>query len=212
MSKSGSMPYGVMQKAAMRASGNTMMHHLQRSGGEIGPLNPHVMPFTKMKSAAMHAAKSGALGKIPGKANVPGDSTRNDKTLILASPGEGIVPRSIMQGLPKAAEGGVVPETKQEPDWLSAAKLALQALGPGGLGVLGTRENVDSFAEGGVVPDRGSDFWGTIKQWMASPNDESKSNSVAEEINKKLPRDLSGRDAVEKKRAQLKKLDEQTKE
>jgi len=165
MAKPGALPYGAIQKAAMRASGNTMMHHLQRGGGEIGPMNPHVMPFTKMKSAAIHAAQAGKLKKVPGQAEVQGDSTKNDKTLLLASPGEGIVPRSIMQGLPKAAEGGEVPP-----------------------------------------PDPG--LLAKLRAWMQG---QAQPEEVAEQMANKLPDALSIKGAVERKKKQLKDLDEQTK-
>lgn len=42
------------------------------------------------------------VGKIPGKAKVPGDSPKNDTVTIQASPGEGIIPREAMQS-PEAA-------------------------------------------------------------------------------------------------------------
>lgn len=49
------------------------------------------------------AAAASRGGKVPGQANVSGDSLRNDTVPIEASPGEIIVPRSITQG-PNAGE------------------------------------------------------------------------------------------------------------
>ncbi len=52
-----------------------------------------------------------------------------------------------------------------------------------------------------------------IRQWFTAPRgDESASRDVAEGINEALPSDLSGREAVLKKREQLRKLDRQTEE
>lgn len=230
MAKNGGLPYGAMQKAATRMAGNTMMHRLQRGGGEIGPMNPHVMPFTKMKNAALHAAKMGQLKKVPGKANVPGDSTQNDKVPILASPGEGVVPRSIMKGLPHMAEGGEVPDPMKEllegpetTDEYAKQRMAeskkYKNAKPGDPGVrtIGFDDDgketppVKKMADGGEVPPPSPGFWAAMRNWMANQG-EPQSNAVAEEANKQLPRFLSGRDAVEKKRAQLKKIDADTKE
>ena len=41
------------------------------------------------------AMKSG--GQVPGRAQHPGDDKRNDTTMAMLSPGEAVIPRSIMQ-------------------------------------------------------------------------------------------------------------------
>lgn len=46
-------------------------------------------------------------GKVPGKANVPGDSLQNDKVSALLSPGELIIPRTVAEQGPAAAYGFV---------------------------------------------------------------------------------------------------------
>jgi hypothetical protein len=83
------------------------------------------------------AAAASTGGKLPGKAKVPGDSEANDTIPILASPGEGIIPRSHMDDpekaaafaremvLKKHAEGGVVDsheDPEKEAEFLSAFK------------------------------------------------------------------------------------------
>lgn len=58
-------------------------------------------------------------GMIPGKAKVKGNSTKNDKVPVLASPGEGIVPRDVMEN----------PNPKKVSKYLQAVKKN----GPGSL-------------------------------------------------------------------------------
>jgi hypothetical protein len=84
----------------------------------------------------------------------------------MASPGEGLVPRSEMAQIPHMSEGGEVPA---EPGLLSA-----------------------------------------LSAWWRNRG-EPNSKQVAEEMHKKLPDQMSARSAVERRRADLKKMDEQTK-
>ncbi len=46
-------------------------------------------------------------GKVPGKAKVKGDSKKNDTEEVMVSPGEGILPRTVMELGPAAAYGFV---------------------------------------------------------------------------------------------------------
>lgn len=50
----------------------------------------------KIKTSIGHKLKSG--GAVPGKANVKGDSLKNDNVLAALSPGEIVIPKSIVEG------------------------------------------------------------------------------------------------------------------
>lgn len=63
---------------------------LASKGGEI----PHAPSSNIGKH--FHSMKSG--GKVAGKASVPGDSLKNDNVKAMLSPGEVVIPRSVMQG------------------------------------------------------------------------------------------------------------------
>ena len=79
---------------------------------------------------AVHAMLSG--GHVPGKAKVAGDSPKNDTVKALLSPGEVVIPRSVMQSEdpPEAAEAfvkAVMSKKQKDPKALeSEFKLALK--------------------------------------------------------------------------------------
>lgn len=73
------------------------------SGMGQAPMAPGKMPQAQMMTAAKggkvetgSALKSG--GKVPGQAQVSGDSLKNDNVHAMLSPGEIVVPRTITQG------------------------------------------------------------------------------------------------------------------
>lgn len=61
---------------------------------DLGPAGP-VEQFIGLNFPFVEFAKGGRIG---GKAKVSGDSSKNDIVPILASPGEGMLPRTVMQG------------------------------------------------------------------------------------------------------------------
>lgn len=87
----------------------------------------------------MFASKGGAIdfrngGKIPGKALVKGDSPKNDTVPVMASPGEAMLPRHIMESdnPPEAAKQFVMELMKKYPqkddadDFKKALKIAIK--------------------------------------------------------------------------------------
>lgn len=67
---------------------------------------------------------------------------------------------------------------------------------------------------GDIVAQEDPTLMERIRRWLGSQGADVQpaSQDVSEGLNEALPRDLSGRDAVLKKRQQLKKLDEDTKD
>jgi len=207
--------------AKRAASGLSLRLH--KAGG-LGGKTANGLSIKEIINAAMKASK------VPGKANTPGDSEKNDTTLIAASPGEGVIPRSIMQKLAHMSEGGQIPEPGMDDlDKLETedeyskrrteeAKKYKKAK-PGDPGVVSfdldeePPKKIPKMADGGVVPENADQhdagLMQAIRDWWTGKGQPS---DVAEEANKKLPDMLSGRSAVLKKRQQLKDLDEQTKE
>lgn len=73
-----------------------------KSGGGPGAMAGGAgdLPLIAGAPPVMAAARGGEIpfaGQVPGKANVPGDSLKNDTVSARLSPGEVVIPRSIMQ-------------------------------------------------------------------------------------------------------------------
>ena len=70
-------------------------------GGIVNPIPAHYDCPQCMARGGITMKKG---GMIPGKANVPGDSTKNDTVPIKVSPGEAVVPRTTVQQNPAAVQ------------------------------------------------------------------------------------------------------------
>ncbi len=73
-------------------------------------------------------------GEVPGEAEVPGDSIKNDKVPAILSPGEIVIPRSIVQAGPDAAKSFVEALLKREaPASSGYASVAAKKMNTGGI-------------------------------------------------------------------------------
>lgn len=158
------------------------------------------------------AAMKAEGGEIPGRPETSGDSYRNDTVPILASPGEIVVPRSIAQA-PDAPD--------RTADFVRALKEKKSGSADSGAGygkalahmrAIDERlSRIERMAEGGEVAGSLVD---RVKAWWSS-GDSDRANTgraVADDLDSKLPDSLSARQAIERKRAQLRALDAATAE
>lgn len=87
---------------------NPMFMNVANQGGTIGTNQVQQAPMTSKAAAYFkNAIKMDNGGKVPGKAVKSGDNLSNDKVPAMLSPGEIVIPRSIVQGkdaAKKAAE------------------------------------------------------------------------------------------------------------
>src|SRR5579864_343914 len=97
------LPYaygGAVTQDEPMAKGGYMMPYAK--GGVVNPIPAHYdcghSPMDHMASGGM-CMKHG--GQVPGKAKVPGDSEVNDTVHAKLSPGEFVVPRSVVQNHPE---------------------------------------------------------------------------------------------------------------
>lgn len=82
--------------AAMAYSGGKIPAHLHAVAKIY-----HPQAFQQQKGTTQLKAQG---GKVPGKAKVPGDSPKNDTVKTMLSPGEVVIPRSVMNSKDPAAE------------------------------------------------------------------------------------------------------------
>lgn len=79
-------------------------------------LPPAPMPFGGMQQLPARTLPMSKGGNVPGKAQTPGDSLKNDKVPALLSPGEVVVPRSVIdQG--HVASAYFVKKATENPDY-----------------------------------------------------------------------------------------------
>lgn len=83
----GTGPLAPKSGSAAYAHGGLVKSETHYKDGQIAKTAHHFAEPDNMKNG----------GKIPGKAKVEGDSLENDTVPINVSPGEGVVPRSVMQ-------------------------------------------------------------------------------------------------------------------
>lgn len=141
-------------------------------------------------------------GHVPGQAEVQGDNGRNDTVPALLSPGEAVVPRTIMQSDNPPAQAAAFIE-----------HLLRRRGGPSFEKAMGARK----MSEGGKVPatDAAPSLTDAVTGWWQSrgtPEQEQHGRNVDEALNALLPSMVSGRKALQKKRADLKTVDAATKE
>jgi hypothetical protein len=146
-------------------------------------------------------------GHVPGQAQVQGDSSRNDTVPALLSPGEAVVPRSVMDSPNAPAEAAAFIE-----------HLLRRRGGPSFDKAMAARGG-RKMAEGGEVKPTTSEASPSLTDavtgwWKArgTPEQEQHGRNVDEALNALLPSMVSGRKALQAKRASLKAVDEATKE
>jgi hypothetical protein len=150
-------------------------------------------------------------GNVPGQAQVQGDSQQNDIVPAYLSPGEAVVPRTVMQSDNPPAEAAAFIEHL----------LRRRGTGPSfdkAMAAHGGRK----MAEGGEVKSGGAGQEGAspsltaaVTGWWKSrgtPDQEAHGRNVDEALNALLPSLVSGRKALQAKRASLKAVDAQTQE
>lgn len=94
-----------------RFAGGGDVFSLPSYSNDLGPGGMNYQSYDKSKSSGGGGGGGGGLmslvglaamaahgGKVPGKAPVSGDSLKNDKVPAMLSPGEAVIPRSIMNG------------------------------------------------------------------------------------------------------------------
>jgi hypothetical protein len=150
-------------------------------------------------------------GPVPGQAQVQGDSQRNDIVPAYLSPGEAVVPRTVMQSDNPPAEAAAFIEHL----------LRRRGTGPSFENAMAARGG-RKMAEGGEVKpgDAGQEraspsLTDAVTGWWKSrgtPDQEAHGRNVDEALNALLPSLVSGRKALQAKRASLKAMDTQTQE
>jgi hypothetical protein len=149
-------------------------------------------------------------GHVPGQAQVQGDSGKNDIVPALLSPGEAVIPRSVMQSQNPATEAAAFVEhllrRRGGPsfDKAMAARGARKMAGGG-----------EVKAGGAGSPDVGPSLTDAVSGWWQSrgtPEQEQHGRNVDEALNALLPSMVSGRKALQTKRENLKKVDAASKD
>ena len=160
------------------------------------------MPLPRMAGGGPVPMNFVGGGHVPGQAEVQGNDEQNDTVPALLSPGEAVIPRTVMQSDNPPIEAAAFIE-----------HLLRRRGGPSFEKAMGARK----MAEGGKVPaaDAAPSLTDAVSGWWqarGTPEQEQHGRNVDEALNALLPSMVSGRKALQAKRASLKTVDEATKE